>query len=155
MSDTASWVGIIIAMGSLVVAIIALRKSLHAQREANAAQRRIVEIEERREKERRLDALRAKLQAEFKDLGDGSQRLYLLNRGVAEARNVTVRLDGMLLEEHCAGVRGVSLPALIGPGAEVSCLLGISHQCAPPFQCEVRWDDDSGSDRVYRTTLTW
>lgn len=155
MGDLAAWAGVITATASLIVAIVAMVKSLHAQREANTAQRRVVEIEERRERERRLDSLQANLHAEFRDLGDGSQRLYLFNRGAAEARDVRVRLNGTLLEEHCAGVRGVSMPSFIGAGAEVSYLLGISHQCAPPFQCEVLWDDDSGSDRSYRTTLTW
>lgn len=155
MGDAASWASVIIAIGALTVSIVAMVKSLRAQREANAAQRRIVEIEERRELQKRVDSLQAKLQAVFKDLGDGSQRLYLVNRGAAEARNVRVKLDGTLLKEHCAGVRGDPMPSLVGPGAEVSCLLGISHQCPPPFQCEVLWDDDSGVDLTYRTTLTW
>jgi hypothetical protein len=155
MGDAASWAGVIIAMGSLIVAIIAMRKSFHAEQEAIAAQRRIVEIEEWREKERRLDALQAKLQAELREMGNGSERLYLVNLGRAEARNVKVSFDGKPLEEHCASVGGDSLPSLVGPGAEVSCLVSITNVCAPPFQCEVRWDDDSGLDRLYRTTLTW
>lgn len=154
MGDAASWVGIIIAMGSLVVAIIAMRKSLDAQREANSAQRRVVEIEEGRERQRRLASLQAKLRAELRGVR-GADRLYLVNDGEAEARNVQVRLDGKPFAEHCAVIGDSSLPMFVGARAEVSCLLAIYQQCAPPFECEIRWDDDSGTDRSYRTTLTF
>ncbi len=155
MSDFSSWTSNIIAGLSLIVSVIALALSLRAQRDANAAQRRIVEIEEQREYERRLEARQAWVQPELRETGSGSDRLYLVNHGMAEARNVRVSLDGVPLAEHHAAVRGDSMPPLIGPGAEVSCLLGISHDCAPPFEVEVRWDDDSGKDRLYRTTLTF
>jgi hypothetical protein len=155
MHDASWWTNNAFSAVSLIVSVIALILSLRAQREANAAQRRIVEIEEQRDRERRLDSLQARLQAKFRDLGDGSERLYLVNRGTAEARNVKVRLDGKPFEEHCAVVGGDSLPSLVGPGAEVSCLMAISMTCHPPFECEVRWDDDSGTGRSYRTTLTF
>lgn len=105
-------------------------------------------------KERRL-TLRAELRPELRQTGRGSDRLYLVNHGMAEARNIRVKLDGVPLAEHRAAVRGDSLPSLVGPGGEISCLLGTNLQCAPPFQIEVQWDDDSGSDRTYRTTLTF
>jgi hypothetical protein len=154
MNGVMHWINALLAIGSLIVSVIALILSLRAQGQANAAQKRIVEIEERRDQERRLDSLQARLQAELRDVGGGSERLYLVNHGMAEARNVRVTLDGKSFAKHCAVVGGDSLPSLVGPGAEVSCLLAIHMQCAPPFECEVRWDDDSGPDRLYRTTLT-
>jgi hypothetical protein len=155
MNDVMPWINALLAIGSLIVSVIALILSLRAQSQANAAQQRIVEIEEQRDKDKRQDALQARLQAVFRDLGDGSERLYLVNHGMAEARNVRVTLDGKPFAKHCAVMGGDSLPSLVGAGGEVSCLLAISMQCAPPFECEVRWDDDSGPEHVYRTTLTW
>lgn len=155
MGDASSWASNIIAAGSLVVSVIALVLSLRAHREANVAQRRIVEIEEQREQEKRLNFRQAGLQPELRKTGQGSYRLYLVNGGMAEARKVRVTLDGKPLAEHGAAVRGDSMPLRVGPGAEVSCLLGISLDCAPPFEVEVQWDDDSGTGRTYRTTLTF
>lgn len=155
MSDAASWAGVIIAIGSLIVSIIALIKSLRAQREANGVQRRVVEIEERREQERRLALRQAQLRPELKKTGSGSYRFCLTNHGMAEARNVQVALDGVRLSDHRTAIRGNELPSLVGPGAEVGCILLISMDCTPPFQVDVRWDDDSGVGRSYRTTLTF
>ncbi len=149
-----SWINSLIAVISLVVSIIALVLSLRAQGKANASQKRIVEIEEHRDEQKRRESQQASLRAELRGT-EGSERLYIVNLGAAEARNVRVILDGKPLEEHCAIVGGDSLASLVGGGAEVSCLLAIYQTCAPPFECEVRWDDDSRKDRLYRTTLTW
>lgn len=155
MTDAATSINLAIAAGSLIVSVVALVLSLRAQREANSAQRRIVEIEERREQEKRQDALQAKLLPELRETASNSYRLCLTNLGEAEARNVVAKLDGVPITAHHAAVQGDSLPSLVGPGSEVSCLLRISHDCAPPFKVEIEWDDDSGTHRVYRTTLTF
>lgn len=145
---------VILAACSLLVSIIALGLSYRAQREANAAQRQMLAIEQERERERQMHRREALLQAQLRAVSRGSYRLYLVNRGEAEARNVRIRLDGRPISEHCAAVQGETLPYRVGPDSEVSCLMGISHDCSPPFDLEVLWDDDSGSDRAYRTTLT-
>src|ERR1035438_6608094 len=98
MDDITSWVSVAIATGSLVVAIVAMTK-------ANAVQRRIVEIEEQRDKHSRLESARAKLCPELRQMDSHSNRLYLVNRGQAEARNVRVEMDGKPLAEHPASVR--------------------------------------------------
>jgi hypothetical protein len=155
MHDASWWISILSAPVSLIVSVIALILSLRAQREANAVQRKLVEIEEKREQERQLGLRQASLQPEIRASGIGFHRLYIANHGAAEARNVRVSLDGKPLEQHRVAVRGSPIPSLVGPGNEVSCLLAISHECPPPFQCEIRWDDDSGQGRFYRTTLTF
>jgi len=155
MGDAASWAGVVIAVASMIVSIMAMVKSLQAQREANAAQRRIVEIEEHRDVEKRLDSLQAKLQPQLRKTGTTSYRLYLVNNGLAEARNIRVRMDGVPLAEHGAGGRGEGMPSIVGPAAEASCFLPLSQDCHPLFEVEVQWDDDSGTGRAYRTTLTF
>lgn len=123
----------VIAACSLVVSVVALLVSYRAQREANAAQRRIVEIEEQRERDRQMQRCQARLQPELRRQVSGSYRLYLVNHGESEARNIRVRLDGKPIREHCAAVQGDTLPDRVGPGGEVSCLLAISLDCAPPY----------------------
>jgi len=155
MGNISSWVSNIIAGLALVVSAIATVTSWKAQRNANAARQRIVEIEEEREKERQLSAKQAWLHPELREIRSGLYRLFLVNSGKAEARNVRVKLDGVDLREHCAAVKGDQMPTEIGPNTEVSCLLGISLGCAPPFKIEILWDDDSGKDRKFQTTLTF
>ena len=155
MTDAFSLGSVIISAVSLVVSVVAAWKSLQAQREANIAQRRIVEIEEQREQERRLTASQAFLSPQLRKTERGSYRLYLVNSGKAEARNVRVKLDGVPLGEHPVAVEGDNLPVRVGPNSEVSCILAITLSCAPPFEIEVMWEDDSGTDRVYRGTLTF
>ncbi|MGB9879339.1 MAG: hypothetical protein ACPLRM_01130 [Anaerolineae bacterium] len=155
MADPISLAGIIVGGLSLIVSGIAMMGSWKAQREATTAQKRIVEIEEQREKEKVVSSQQALLHPELRETGTGSYRLYLVNSGKAEARNVQVKLDGVPLKDHHAAVKGDVMPTLIGPNAEVSCLLAISTRCAPPFEIEVLWDDDSGKDHIYRGILSF
>jgi hypothetical protein len=154
MVDFVSWGGLAVAVGSLIVSIIAFKKSTHAQDEANAVQKRLVEIEEQREQERQLSIRQASLRPELREVSNNSYRLYLINEGSAVANNVRVLLDGNPINEHAA--RSYEEPPnLVGPNSEVSVLLSISFDCVPPFGIEVRWDDASGSDRSYIGTLTF
>ncbi|MCR4433801.1 MAG: hypothetical protein NUV70_07120 [Caldiserica bacterium] len=154
MADFLSWAGVIIGGLSLIVSGVAMWGSWKAQREAAAAQKKIAEIEEKREKEKILSSRQAFLHPELRKTDKGSYRLYLVNSGKAEARNVQVKLDGVPLKDHHAAVKGDEMPTLIGPNGEVSCLLALSLGCTPPFEIEVFWDDDSGKGHVYHGTLT-
>jgi len=154
-NDLAAWASVLVATGSLVVAIIALIKSGRAQHRATDAQQRIVKIEEQREQNRRAQALQAILRPELRKTGRNSDRLYIVNQGAAEARNIRVEMDGKPLAEHPAAVRNDPMPDFVGPDSEIGCLLAFHMQCTPPFDLKITWDDDSGKDRIYRTTLTW
>lgn len=136
---------ILISAGSLLVAIIALVVSIVANKKTNAARQRLVEIEEQREKVRQKQMLSAQLHAELRKTG--SSRLAIINKGYAEARNLRVTVDGRLLLKQ--------LPDVVGANSEVSCPWGIYFGCSPHVKIELKWDDDSGNDREYRTTLTF
>ena len=151
----AEWVAILISAVSLLFSFFAFRRSSGAQREANAAQQRIVEIEERREHDRLAEAKCAELRPELRASGGNSYRLYIANAGVVEAKNVRVIMDGQPLAEHPAAARNDAMPTFVGPQSEIGCLLRLHTQCQPPFEMEVIWDDDSGMNRSYRTTVTF
>jgi hypothetical protein len=155
MGDTVSWIGVVISALSLLVAIVAIVKSGRAQGEANAAQRRIVEIEEQREQHRQHESTQAKLRLELRQAGQHFYRLYLVNHGAAEAQNIRVEMDGKPLAEHPAGNQNDPMPDLVDPHSEISCPLRLHLSCTPPFKLKVIWDDASGKDRTYRSTLTW
>ena len=148
MDDALSWAGFIVSVFALVISAIAEYTSWKTQR-------RLVAIEEDREKERQLASRQACLRPELRKTGRHSYRLYIVNTGRAEARNVRVKLDGKPLAMHCAYVQGDEVPTHIGPDSEVSCLLALSLGCSPPFDIEIEWEDDSGLERTYRSTLTF
>ncbi len=155
MGDITSWVGLVIAAFSLGVAIIAIYISGRAQKVANSVQLRLLEIEEQREKHRIDVSKQAELRAELRKKGN-SGRLYIQNSGAAEARNMRVELDGRPLSEHLVASPQHPIPDLVGPYDEISCFLTMnSHTSKPPFKIRIIWDDESGADRNYRSTLTW
>lgn len=153
MSDWATWINTGVAVTALIVSAFALMSSHKAQTRANAAQAKLLEIEERREQDRLAESQRAELRPDLRESGR-SHRLYLVNQGGAEARNIHVTLDGLAIEKHEAAVRGSPMPAFVGPESEIGCLLAFHTNCAPPFEIEITWDDDSASNRSFRTTLT-
>lgn len=61
MKDFVSWGDLLISFCSLVVSIIALWKSSRVQDEANKLQRRLVYIEEQRERDQKAELLQANL----------------------------------------------------------------------------------------------
>ncbi len=155
MADALSVGGVIISALSLGVSAIAIYTSSQANRQAIAAQRRIVEIEEQRERDRQRGELQASMHPQLRKTNRHSYRLYLVNSGKGIARNIRVRLDGKRLSEHAAAIQGDDIPSQVGPNSESSCLINITMTCAPPFNIKVEWDDDSGKDRIYQGTLTF
>jgi hypothetical protein len=151
--DIPIWAGVVVAAVSLVVAIVALEKSCRAQREAKASQWRIVEVEEQREHDGGVENLQAILRPELRKMGSYSYRLYVVNRGASEARHIRVEVDGRPLSECDTAVKNDPLPESMGPHSEISCRFALHLQDTPPFKMKLTWDDYSGPDRSYCTTL--
>ncbi|HWF60281.1 MAG TPA: hypothetical protein VN666_08215 [Nitrospira sp.] len=94
MGDALAVGGVIISALSLGVSAIAIYTSWQANRQAIAAQRRILEIEEQREHDRQRSELQASLLPQLRKTNKHSYRLYLVNSGKGIAHNIRVRLDG-------------------------------------------------------------
>lgn len=157
------------ALGALLVATLAFlhswrvgRKADQAMREANdvakqnlAVQERLAQIEQSRENDRLMQALQAVLTAELRQTDRGGHRLFIANTGQGTARNLAITLNGKPLAEHPATSGNKDEITLIGPRSEVSCVLGLTRGCRPPFEFEATWDDDSGRQGRFSTTLTF
>jgi len=158
-----------IAIASACIAGLALVQSWRAGREASKAtgeanelikqqvalQDRLTQIEQSREHARLMQSLQAALHAELRLMSGSSWRLFVANTGQGTARNVTITLDGKPLLEHDAVPRGEQEANTIGPESEVSYCTAISSGCTPPFEFQATWDDDSGHQGRYGTTLTF
>jgi hypothetical protein len=144
-----------IALISVAAAVFFGLRSQRLQRENTDLQKRLLEIEEAREKERQQVTRKAQLSAHIEEYGRNSHRLVIGNAGNAEARNISLVMDGKPFDEHQAAVSGEGKISRIGAHSSATRLLGITMGCAPPFELEISWDDDSGEKGSYQTTLTF
>jgi hypothetical protein len=164
----------VIAIVSVCIAGLALGWSIWAGRKASVAtakanelhkqqnvlheqhvaiQKHLVQIEEWRDGEKQIQSLKAIIRAELGTTDSGHDRLFVLNKGQGTARNVKITLDGEPLLEHEAIPDGEEEAKTIGPESEVSYCVIISMDCVPSFEFEATWDDDSGQQGQYCTTL--
>ena len=128
-------------------------------------QRRQLEIEEARERDRVSESRKARLVARIvsdrprgvpKPLTLTSYHLYVENLGPAEARDVDVILDGKAYREHPVAVTNHQDIHRLGPKpSHFRYSMSIASEKAPPFDLELRWTDDSGEPGLSRTTLTF
>ncbi|SFE28084.1 hypothetical protein SAMN04324257_01188 [Thermoanaerobacter thermohydrosulfuricus] len=79
----------LISIISLIVSIIAVWISYSTQKRNNEIQQRLVHIEEQREYDRKIKSRQANLHAELRKEERG-YKLYLINSGESEARNIRV-----------------------------------------------------------------
>ncbi len=157
MNDPAT-LAAIAACVSAITAILAIPLSLYAlcqSRKALKGQQRIVEIEEERERDRRIAGKQADLRASIVETSKSTYRLRVQNQGAASARNLRLEMDGTPFAQHEAAFEDHPLPDLVGAHSEIRCLLGLHNGLLPPFEVRITWDDDSDENRVYETTLTF
>ncbi len=143
-----------IAFVSVIAAVYFGIKSQRLEKKNTDLKKRLLEIEETRENDRKKAITKAQLRARIEDRGNHNYRLVVENTGNCEAQNIQLRMDGKPLNEHPAAVSGDSEISHIGPHSFATRLLGLTLKCSPPFDFEVTWEDESGQSGVYRTTLT-
>ncbi len=134
---------------SLAISFVALVAAAWAHVRGYKLGKRMLALEEAREKDRRLAKQKAELSATL-----DRDRLHIENNGPSEAREVTVLLDGQPVLQHPAVVQRQKEVRQLGPGSCCHYFLGISSQTAAPRRIEITWSDDSGEPGLYRTTLT-
>ncbi|MEQ6360493.1 hypothetical protein V7D15_12520 [Thermoanaerobacter thermohydrosulfuricus] len=153
-----------ISIASLILSVIAIYWSNKLQKQSNDLQERIVRIEEEREYERKVKSRQANLRAELRKEEMG-YKLYLINSGEAEARNISIKINGKPLkysldhdalkpEQGGASVYGL-IPQHISPSSELGYFIWVSPECYPNFEIELKWDDDYQKDRIRKDVLTF
>jgi hypothetical protein len=152
------------AFSAFVVSLAAIVFSFIAWLKSRQIEKKQLEIEEAREKDRLTEKqkayLTAKIVSEPLPSLDGRRQttrhlLRIDNTGLAQARNIKVLLDGKSLLEHPAILKGNGEVTKIGPRSFIQYLLVLCDEVYPPFDLEVTWSDDSGGEPgFYQTTLT-
>jgi hypothetical protein len=158
MMNVTDWFGLpgnsefaasILSLVSLCIAIAAMLTSWKTQK-------RIVEIEEAREKDRLKDLRKADLIARL--VTNGGDRLIIENKGSAEAREISIQLNGRPLLEFPAFVGNQPEIHKVGPNSSFHYLMafyaGLDLINYTP-EISINWTDDSGEPGAYQTTLTY
>lgn len=84
-----------------------------------------------------------------------ADRLRISNDGASEARNLVVIMDDLPLQDHPAFPEGQSLVSTVPPMGDISYVLAISHDSAPPFKVRLTWSDDSKEPGSVETVITY
>jgi len=163
VSDAIAIVAVVVAGLALMQSWRATRQVAKAAREANdllarqvALQDRLTQIEQSREHAKLIQSLQAVIRAGLCRTERRSWCLSVTNTGQGTAHNVAITLDGKPLLEHDTIPRGQKEAKIIGPESKVSYLMAITSSSShPPFEFEATWDDDSGQQGRYGTTLTF
>ena len=117
-------------------------------------QKRQVEIEEIREKDRQKEMRKANLVARLVD-DDGRDLLVIENKGPAEAREIVVSLNDKPLSEYEGFVGGQHEIHKVGPYSSFHYLMVLTMGMDISFKIAIAWTDDSGETGIYQTTLTY
>lgn len=158
------------AIVSAVIAVFALIQSGRAGRDATKASReandlikqqvtfqeRLTQIEQSREHARLKQELQANLRAEIrKPQGKNAYELGIRNTGKGTARNIFITLDGKPLSKHEDVLDCSEQTLIIGPESQISFMVVSTFDSPTNYALEATWDDDSGQQGKYSTTLTY
>lgn len=142
------------ALAALALSIASMIGSIYAWRKSSGNEKRLLEIEESRERDRLEGKSKASLVANLIREPGGRDLLKIVNHGGSEAREILIKFDGQLLEHHPVSFKNQLPPSIVGAHGNASILLAVSKDCAPPYDLEMTWQDDSGQPGAFRTTLT-
>ncbi len=156
--EVVGWLSLIVAGASLVASFLAWRKS-------NENQERLLGIEEQEQgqADAPIQEREAFVCAEIEKEGitgkDGvSQNQYWLlihNKGLAEARDVIVSLDGRPLPQYPAISGSVKEITQIAPGISIPYCLMVSpeSQQARTLYVKITWCDEAGQPAMWERIL--
>lgn len=146
---------IVLSGAALLVSIWAASRSHRIAGEQARHQERLVKLETARERDRVGATKRASLRARFEE----NDRTYLLtvwNEGAAEARAVSIIIDGRAIEDHETFlVHREEVARVLGPDADARYVVSISMGSPAVYSIELRWEDDSGEPGQWRADLRW
>ena len=147
-------IAIVVAIGSAMLALWASLEQRRIAADQNRLQRRVVELEEARERDRLDDQRRAEVSAVI-DTGAGRAELVVVNAGPAPARKVWVLIDGVTPQLHQQFRRGDHLLGRdLGPGGRMAIALLVHDGMKRVFDVQLRWADGSSEERKWESTLT-
>jgi hypothetical protein len=136
---------------------LAAVRSASAAEQANTIQKRLVEIEEKRERQKAVSSKKAILTAAIQRSGDkSSYALIVSNRGACPAKDIEVFVNDQPLNDWKEFLTKIPEDCKIGPGGTFQSifLLFRAGKLMPPYHVILRWSDESSARRGWESTLT-
>lgn len=143
----------IVSIVQALLAVAALVVSIYAIRKSHRTERRMLEIEEAREKDRLQQANRAFVKAYV----EKGQRTFLVleNSGESEAREIELKLDGQPVLQHPVVIKSQPEHRQLSPKSSVKYIVepiwGNSINC----EIEINWMDNTGEKGNNNNTVTF
>lgn len=154
---TIAFIGIVISLISVAVAIWSARKSNSFSKEQTDLQRRVVELEEQRERERKLKEDRADLRAiiSYKPGKEGyseyASHIKVDNSGGMKAENIRMYVDGDPVTQHRYMMQHNDYKiGSLNPGGPQLWAIHITEDAPETCEIELKWDDETGKDYSWK-----
>jgi len=156
-------VAITISILSLLISGIAIWVSIWTHNRSHKLQKRIVCLEEEREKDRKIEKGKAYLTAkiEKEELSrNGTSRIYrkyflvIENKGLSEARNIELLLKDQAIPGNLIFQNVQQEVSQVGPQSSFRYEFSDSFMRELPLPIGINWQDDSGESCKYQTILT-
>ena len=141
------------AFTAFVISLVSIFIAAGAMFTSWRTQKRLVEIEEAREKDRLNDMRKADLMARL--VKNGRDLLIIENKGPAEAREISILLNDRSLSEFPAFVRDQSEIHRVGPYSSFHYLMAFHVGVDLSPEITITWKDGSGVPGIYQTILTY
>ncbi len=147
------WVAIAISVLALGVSIWTVTVQTRYQRQQTEIQKKVADIEFRRDAEREEESRRARLTAEFTQRGS-SDVLRITNHGPAVATDVDILFEDEPRPHGPLILQPNEMPIKrIQAGQSITVLAGLSLQCYPPFDVVLKWTEPDGTSKAEQMTL--
>ena len=142
---------------AIIVSLWSAVQSHRSTKRQSEWQERLLHLEEAEARSRSKTARSATLRAVL-DRDTTSPSLLIINNGAAEARDISVKIDGTPILEHRPRghfiVRNQTEVRQLGPGGSARYILTRTTGIASLFQVEISWADESSATQSWRSELS-
>ena len=145
-------IGLVLSIVAIVVSIATAVAAYRQSSQQGRVQERLLALEQARERDRRLEASSARIQAGIERVGT-NYRLQLVNLGSSEARMISTRLDGKPILKHDLVPQGAIEITRLGSGASTSYPLAVHMGVEPKIDVAIEWEDASGNPGSWSSEL--
>jgi len=132
-------------------------RSASAAEQANTIQKRLVEIEEKRERQKAVSSKKAALTAAIQRSGDKiGYDLVVSNRGACPAKDIEVFVNNQPLNDWEEFQPKIPEDCKIGPGGTFQSFFVLfrAGKLNLPYHVTLQWSDESSARGFWESTLT-
>ena len=146
-------VAVSISAVAVIVSLWSAVQSYRSVKRQNKWQERLLHLEEAESRNRSTASQSAKLRAVLDRIGK-SPALLVMNDGAAEARDISIKIDGIPIAQHRNVLSGEQEVRQLGPGGSARYILALTSGTPPLIQVEIGWADGAGEAQRWRSDLS-